>query len=101
KDTKEYKIKIGTPPATQLIKKEAGIQKGSKSQLTEVAGNITFEQLAKVAKMKQDSLLGKNKAAMCKEILGTCRSMGVTVDNLPAQKIIEAVNKGEYSDKLN
>ncbi|MFP4403532.1 MAG: 50S ribosomal protein L11, partial [Candidatus Woesearchaeota archaeon] len=31
KDTKEYKIKIGTPPATQLIKKEAGIQKGSKS----------------------------------------------------------------------
>jgi large subunit ribosomal protein L11 len=101
KDTKDYTIKVGTPPATQLIKKEAGVQKGAKNPRTETVGNISFEQLIKITRMKEDSLLGKNMSSMAKEILGTCRSMGITVDNTHPQKIIEAINKGEFKDKLN
>src|SRR3989338_4925455 len=75
--TKEYEITIGTPPASALIKKEAGIEKGSGNPLQDKVADVKIEQIIKVAKMKSDNLLGKTLKEKVKEIIGTCNSMGV------------------------
>ncbi len=98
-DTKEFTIKVGTPPAAQLIKQEVGIQKASGNPLEHVA-NISFEQIVKIAKMKGDGLLGADLKAKAKEIIGTCNAMGVTVDEKHGADAIKSVNQGRYDDKL-
>ncbi len=99
-ETKDFTIKVGTPPASALIKQEAGVKKGGANQLTDTAGNLSFDQVLKIVRMKQDALYGKNMANMAKEIMGTCRSMSITIDGKKAQEAIEALNKGEYNAQL-
>jgi len=59
-DTKEFEITIGTPPTSELIKKEAHIEKGSGVPNSDKVADIRIEQVIKVAKMKEDVTLGKN-----------------------------------------
>jgi len=99
-ETKEYTIEVGTPPASALIKKEAGIQKGASNPLTEKVADLKIEQIIKIAKTKSDSLLGKDLIAKCKEIIGTCQSMGVMVEGKPASETMKDVNAGKYDDKI-
>lgn len=99
-DTKEYDIKVGTPPAAQLIKKEANIKKGAGNPITENVADMTIEQILKVARMKQDALLGKNMKSMAKEIMGTCQSMGISIEGKKAHDAIVALNNGEFDDKI-
>ena len=99
-DTKEFEISVGTPPASALIKKEAKLEKGSGNPLAEKVADLKIEQVIKVAKMKEDSLLGKNNFSRVKEIIGTCQSIGVMVEGLPAHDAIEKVNAGEWKDKI-
>jgi large subunit ribosomal protein L11 len=51
KDTKEFDITVGTPPASQLLKKEAGIEKGSGSPLEDKVADVLIEQIIKIAKI--------------------------------------------------
>ncbi|MBR9676756.1 50S ribosomal protein L11 [Candidatus Woesearchaeota archaeon] len=99
-DTKAYTISIGTPPASQLIIKEAGIKKGSGSPKTDLVADLKIEQLVKVAKMKEDSLLGKDPIQRVKEIAGTCQSMGVMIEGKPASETIADLQAGTYDQKI-
>ncbi len=101
KDTKEYTIEIGTPPASQLIKSEINISKGSGTPDKTVVGNMTVDQIKKVARMKFDSLLANDLKAAVREIAGTCYSLGVTVDSKPAREFIADVKAGKYDSVLN
>jgi len=74
-DTKEFDIKIGKPPASALIKKELGIEKGSGLAGTERAGDITEEQVKKISEAK----FGTSDENHVTQIKGTCRSMGITI----------------------
>jgi len=94
--TKEYEITVGTPPASALVKKEAGIEKGASNPLEEKVADLKIEQVIKIAKMKSDSLLGKNMKEKVKEIIGTCQSMGVMVEGLPAHDAFLAVQAGKF-----
>jgi len=98
-DAKTFTIKVGTPPAAQLIKQEAGIQKASGNPLEHVA-NITIDQVTKIAGMKGDNLLGASLKAKAKEIIGTCNAMGITVEGEHGADAIKSVNAGKYDDKL-
>jgi large subunit ribosomal protein L11 len=98
-DTKEFEISIGTPPAAELIKQEAGVKKAAGNP-KDKAGELTMDQVIKVAGMKQDSLLGKALKQQAKEILGTCNSMGIFVEGKRAIEIQKAVDAGEYDAKL-
>ncbi|MBT4823833.1 50S ribosomal protein L11 [Candidatus Woesearchaeota archaeon] len=100
KDTKEFEITVGTPPASALIKKEAGVQKGAGNPLTEKVADLKIEQVIKVANMKQDALLGKDNFGRAKEIVGTCQSMGIMVEGMPAHDAIDKINAGEWKDKI-
>ncbi len=99
-ETKEFNITVGTPPASALIKKEAGIEKGSGNPLMDKIADLKIEQVIKISKMKEDSLLGKDNFARVKEICGTCNSMGVMVEGKPACEAIEDINKGKFKEKI-
>jgi len=98
--TKGFEIKIGTPPASGLIKKEAGIQKASGSPKKDLVANLKIEQIIKIAKMKEDALLGIDLKAKVKEIAGTCRSMGIMIEEMRVADFIKAVNEGKFDSEI-
>ncbi len=91
--TKSYRIEVGLPPTSALIFKEIGVQKGAKAK-DEIIGNITIDQLKKIIKSKEASLYGGDKAKI-KQVIGTCKSMGVTVEGMPALEAMKKVESGE------
>ncbi len=99
-DTKKFDISVGTPPASSLILKEAGIEKGSGNPKTDKVADILIEQIIKVAKMKETSLLGNDLKAKVKEIIGTCNSMGILVEGKPAVEAIKEVNEGKFDKEI-
>ena len=100
-ETKEFEIKVGTPPASQLIKSELGLEKGSGNPKENFVGNMTIDQIKKIARVKFDSLLANDLSGAVNEIAGTCNSLGIKVDDLSANKFIEKVKKNEYVKKLS
>ncbi|MBL7055258.1 50S ribosomal protein L11 [Candidatus Woesearchaeota archaeon] len=99
-DTKEFDIEIGTPPASALLKKEAGIEKGSGNPKTDKVADILIEHAIKIAKMKEGNLLGKTLKEKVKEIVGTCNSMGILVEGKPAVETIQDINAGKFDKKI-
>ena len=97
-ETKEFEIEVGMPTTSALIVKEAGIQKGSGAPSTETAGNLSFEQVVKIAKIKMPGLLARNLKAAVKEIVGTCLSMGVTVDQKNPKTVLKEIDEGKYDE---
>ena len=98
--TKEYKIEIGTPPASGLLKKEAGVEKGSSNPKADKIADVLIEQIIKIAKMKEDALLGKTLKDKIKEVLGTCRSMGILVEGKKAGETLIDVNEGKFDKQI-
>ncbi len=98
--TKEFNIEIGTPPAAALIKKEAGIEKGAGNPLREKVADLLIEQIIKIAKIKESALLGKELKQKVREIVGTCQSMGVLVEGMPAQDALKAIAEGKFDAKI-
>ncbi len=100
KATKTFTITLGTPPASALIKKEAGIQKGAGNPLTDKVADLRIEQIIKIAKMKESSLLGKDNFSRVKEIMGTCDSMGVLIEGKPPRESMRDIDAGKFRDKI-
>jgi large subunit ribosomal protein L11 len=68
-----------TPPAAELIKKAAGIAKGSAVPQKDKVGRLTREQVREIAATKQPDLNANDVDAAMKIVEGTARSMGVTI----------------------
>jgi large subunit ribosomal protein L11 len=98
--TKNFEIEVGTPPAASLILNEIGAEKGSGAPSTHKIGDLTIDQAIKVAKMKYDNLLGSELKQKTKEIIGTCVTMGVTVEGKKPQETQKAIDEGEYDSKF-
>ena len=98
--TKAFEVEIGSPPTSALIKKEAGIAKGTGNPKTDFVANMTIEQVKNVAKMKMDTLGAKDIKAACKEIMGSCDSMGVTIEGKRAKEAMKDVAAGKYDSQL-
>ncbi|KXB02248.1 50S ribosomal protein L11 [candidate division MSBL1 archaeon SCGC-AAA261F19] len=100
KDTREFEIEVGSPPTSALIRKELGIKKGAGSLEEGAVGDLSMRQLMKLAKQKKGSTLAKGQKARAKEILGTCLSMGVTVDGKDPREVQSEIEKGLYENQL-
>ena len=70
---------LKTPPASELIKKAAGIIKGSSTTGKETVGTLTMKQVEEIAKTKMPDLNTKSLEAAMKMIIGTAKSMGVEI----------------------
>ncbi|MFH0896653.1 MAG: 50S ribosomal protein L11 [Candidatus Bathyarchaeota archaeon] len=97
--TKAFVVSVGIPTTSALLVKELGISKGSGTPNAQKVGNLTFEQLMHVAKLKRNELISKEFKDAVKEIIGTCVSIGITVEGKDPKDVQNAIDQGLY-DKL-
>ncbi|MBF0803759.1 MULTISPECIES: 50S ribosomal protein L11 [Neisseria] len=79
---KSFTFVMKTPPATILLKKAAGLQKGSSNPLTNKVGKVTRTQLEEIAKTKEPDLTAADLDAAVRTIAGSARSMGLDVEGV-------------------
>jgi large subunit ribosomal protein L11 len=79
---KSFTFIMKTPPATVLIKKAAGVAKGSPKPNADKVGNITRAQAEEIAKTKTPDLTAASLDAAVRTIAGSARSMGITVEGV-------------------
>ncbi len=79
-EDRSFDFILKTPPASQLIKKAAGVAKGSPVPHTQKVGSITRAQALQIAEIKMPDLNANDPEAAVNIIAGTARSMGITVD---------------------
>jgi len=99
-ETKEFKVKVGTPTTAALIVKEAGIEKGSSEPGRKPVGDLSMEQVVKIAKMKLTDMRAKTLKSAVKQVLGTCLSMGVTIGGKNPKEVIKEVDLGVHDELL-
>lgn len=102
KATKKFEIEVGSPSTGELLKKEAGAEKGRKGGADDpkTVGDLKFDQIVKVAKMKEGGSLVRSLKNGVKEVLGTCVSLGITVEGQDARKLIAEVDEGKHDSQL-
>ena len=118
KETKEYEIKVGIPTVASLIKKELGIEKAKiiEEEKTEekgeekpeekveektIIGNLTMNQVVKIAKMKSEDLLAKDLKAAVKQVVGSANSLtGVQIEGKRPKELIEEIDEGKWDNLL-
>lgn len=96
--TKKFTVEVGVPPTAALIVKEAGVAKGSGTAGTNYAGNINMKSAIKIAKMKIDSSYANDIQGAVKEVIGSCLSIGMTIEGKPAKQIYSEVSAGKYDE---
>jgi large subunit ribosomal protein L11 len=79
---KSFTFIIKTPPASVLIKKAAGVQKGSSKPHTDKVGKLTRAQVEEIAKQKMKDLTAGDIDAAMRTVAGSARSMGITVEGM-------------------
>jgi len=95
-ETKEFEVSVGTPTTSALIVSELGIEKGSGKPKTEKIGNLSMEQVMHIAEVKGTELLAKNLKAAVKEVLGSCLTMGVTVEDKDPREVQREIDEGKH-----
>lgn len=80
-EDRTYSFILKTPPAAELLKKAAGIAKGSGQSLKQKVGSVTKKQIEDIAKLKMPDLNAKDLPGAMRIIEGTARNMGLEVKN--------------------
>jgi len=99
-DKKNFTVEVGTPPVSQLVLSKAKIEKGSGTPNKSSVGNLTVKQCIEITRMKGNTMLGGSLKARVKEVVGTCVSMGVTVEGRTAKQMSQAIAAGEFDAQL-
>lgn len=79
-EDRTFDFKLKTPPASDLLKKAAGVEKGSGSPLSRKVGKVTKQQVREIAERKMEDLNADDIEAAGKIIEGTARGMGIEVE---------------------
>ena len=79
-EDKDFSFVLKTAPASEMIKKALGVQKGSSNAGTTTVGTLSADKLKEIAEYKMPDLNAANLEAAMSMIAGTARSMGVTVE---------------------
>ena len=99
-DTKEFTVKVGMLSTYALVTQALGISKGASTPNTDYVGDISFDKLVEIARRKREGLLAASLKTAVKEILGSCLSMGVTIDGKPAKEAQALIEAGAYDERL-
>ncbi len=94
-DDRSFEIEVGIPPVSALVKRELGIEKGSSNPGREFVGDLTMEQLIKIARIKKEQSLSYTLKEVVKEVLGTCNSMGITVEGKSPKELTREIDEGK------
>ncbi|MHA1377792.1 MAG: 50S ribosomal protein L11 [Candidatus Helarchaeota archaeon] len=100
-ETKEFEVEILSPPTSALILKELPeAEKGSGDPGHEKIGDLNFDTIVSIAKSKQADLLARDLKKAIKSILGTCVSIGATVEGQDPKDIQKAIDNNEYDSQI-
>lgn len=99
-DDKSFEVTVGTPPTSELIKNELNIKKGASYPNVEKVGNLGVEQLIKIAKMKEDSILHNTLKSAVKTVAGSCNALGVLVEGLESKEFNKLVEEGKFDKEI-
>lgn len=79
-EDRSFSLELKTPPAADLLRKAAGIEKGSDTPNTAKVGQVKKAQVREIAERKMKDLSARDLDAAVKIIAGTAKSMGITVE---------------------
>lgn len=99
--TREFEIRVFSPPVSALLKRELKIEKGSGAQEKLKMANASIEQIISVAKTKMQNLLSKNLKSAVKTVVGTCGPLGVLIENKTPFEIEKEIDEGKYDKEIN
>ena len=99
-ETKKFSVSVGTPTTSALVVKEAGVPKGSGKPNTEMPGNVTFDKVLSIAKVKMGDSYAKSIKSAVKEVVGSCVSMGVKVENQDPRQFMKEVESGKWDKPI-
>ena len=91
-----FEIEVGVPPTAELIKDEAGFETGSGEPHEEFVADLSVEQVKQIAEQKHPDLLSYDLKNAAKEVVGTCVSLGVTIDGENPREFKQRMENGEY-----
>ncbi len=94
--TKKYRIEVGIPTTTALLLRAVGAKEPSGDPMHQKIGDLPFEKIVEIALMKKPQLLAKTLKAAVKTILGSARSIGITVDGKDPKEVTRLVEEGHY-----
>uniref|UniRef100_A0A7C3VMA9 Large ribosomal subunit protein uL11 n=1 Tax=Archaeoglobus fulgidus TaxID=2234 RepID=A0A7C3VMA9_ARCFL len=95
KEDRTFEIEVGVPPVSALVKRTLRIEKGSSQPTRTIVGNLTMDQVIEIARMKRNQSLSYTLREVVKEVLGTCNSMGITVEGKSPKEVIREIEEGK------
>ncbi|MFP3143746.1 MAG: 50S ribosomal protein L11 [Caldisphaera sp.] len=98
--TKEYKIEVGIPTITTILLKEAGASEPSGDPEHKKVGDLKLEKVVEIAVRSRPKLLSKNLEAAVKSILGSAKSIGLTVDGKNPKDMIKEIEEGKHKELI-
>jgi large subunit ribosomal protein L11 len=99
-EDKTFDVTVGVPTSSALLVSELKIEKGSGTPNSAKVGDVNLEQIVRIAKIKRPELLAKTLKGAAKEIMGTCVSMGITVEGKDPREVQKEVDEGKLDDVL-
>jgi len=79
-EDRSFDFKMKTPPASDMLRKAAGVEKGSGKPPAQKVGKVTKAQIKEIAERKMEDLNANDIDAAERIVMGTARSMGITVE---------------------
>lgn len=99
-DTGEYDLEVKPPTTTEILLKMVGAKEPSGDPMHQKIGDLPFEKIVEIAILKKPSLNAKTLKAAVKTILGSARSIGITVNGKDAKQVTQEVESGVYDAVL-
>jgi len=99
-ESKEFEVRVGTPPTSMLILRELGAEKGSSDPGSKRIGDLKMDQVVKIARTKLENANTSDLKKMVKQVLGTALSMGVTVEGKDPREIQREIDSGAWDEVI-
>ncbi len=99
--TKTFKVEVFSPPTSELLKKELGLDKGTGEHKKKKVANASIEQIISVAKTKSPNMLEKNLKAAVKSIIGSCGTLGILIESKEYKEIEQDIDEGKFDKEIN
>jgi len=97
--SKKFKVEVSSPPTSELLKKEIGLETGSGDHKKNKVGNISIETIVKVAKIKYPNMLAKDFKSAVKSVIGSAVSLGILVES-KGKELIEDIDNHVYDTEI-
>jgi len=98
--SKDFTIKVLSPPTSELLKKELGIEKASGERKKLNSGNLAIEQVIAISKTKHAGMLSNTFPATVKSVIGTCMALGILIESKDPKEILNEIKQGKYKEEI-